>query len=160
MPAAKSSSPRIKLNTSGKTGSTEDTHMSLAIEDQPVVDEKIWRAWLQKGKLREETIARKAKVLTSVVSSRKKKTLQAEVRKHVEAGSAIYTDALKSYEGLNKFQHEVVDHAVEYVNGKVHTNGMENFWSLLKRGLNGTYVCPASTICVGRRQLLFPIVAS
>jgi transposase-like protein len=109
--------------------------MSLAIEDQPVVDEKIWRAWLQKGKLREETTARKAKVLTSVVSSRKKKTLQAEVRKHVEAGSAIYTDALKSYEGLNKFQHEVVDHAVEYVNGKVHTNGMENFWSLLKRGV-------------------------
>jgi transposase-like protein len=49
----------------------------------------------------------------SVVSSRKKKTLQAEVRKHVEAGSAIYTDALKSYEGLNEFQHEVVDHAVE-----------------------------------------------
>jgi ISXO2-like transposase domain len=38
------------------------------------------------------------------------------------------------------FQHEVVDHAVEYVRGEVHTNGLENFWSLFKRGLNGTYV--------------------
>jgi hypothetical protein len=47
---------------------------------------------------------------------------------------------LKSYEGLDEFQHEVIDHAVEYVRGEVHTNGLENFWSLLKRGLKGTYV--------------------
>jgi transposase-like protein len=60
--------------------------------------------------------------------------------KHVEAGSALYTDALQSYNGLTEFEHQVVDHAVEYVNGKIHTNGMENFWSLLKRGLRGTYV--------------------
>ena len=63
------------------------------------------------------------------------------MRKHVEAGSALYTDALKSYEGLNEFEHQVIDHAVAYVDGKVHTNGLENFWSLLKRGINGTYVC-------------------
>lgn len=81
-----------------------------------------------------------SKVRTMVVSSRKKKELQAEVKKHVEAGSALYTDALKSYEGLNEFEHQVIDHAVKYVDGKVHTNGCENFWSLLKRGLNGTYV--------------------
>jgi transposase-like protein len=77
---------------------------------------------------------------TKVVSNRRKKALQAEVREHVQAGSAIYTDALKSYEGLDEFEHEVVDHAVEYVRGNVHTNGCENFWSLLKRGLHGTYV--------------------
>jgi transposase-like protein len=77
---------------------------------------------------------------TKVVSNRRKKVLQAEVREHVQAGSAIYTDALKSYEGLDEFKHEVVDHAVEYVRGNVHTNGCENFWSLLKRGLHGTYV--------------------
>jgi transposase-like protein len=58
----------------------------------------------------------------------------------VLAGSAIFTDALKSYDGLDEFQHEVVDHAVAYVNGECHTNGCENFWSLLKRTLNGTYV--------------------
>jgi transposase-like protein len=81
-----------------------------------------------------------SRVRTTVVSNRKKKSLQAEVREHVEAGSALYTDALKSYEGLNEFEHQVVDHAVEYVRGAVHTNGLENFWSLVKRGLNGTYV--------------------
>jgi len=79
-------------------------------------------------------------VRTAVVPNRKKTALQAELRKHVEAGSAIYTDALQSYNGLDEFQHQVVDHAVQYVDGKVHTNGMENFWSLLKRGLHGTYV--------------------
>jgi len=81
-----------------------------------------------------------SQVRTSVVANRKKHALQSEVRAQVEAGPALYTDALKSYDGLNEFQHEVVDHAVEYVRGNVHTNGLENFWSLLKRGLNGTYV--------------------
>jgi transposase-like protein len=81
-----------------------------------------------------------SKVRTAVVPNRKKSALQAEVRKHVEAGSALYTDALKSYNGLDEFEHAVVDHAVQYVDGRVHTNGLENFWSLLKRGINGTYV--------------------
>jgi hypothetical protein len=59
----------------------------------------------------------------------------------VEAGSALYTDALLSYEGLaSDYAHQVIDHAVKYVDGKVHTNGLENFWALLKRGINGTYV--------------------
>ena len=78
---------------------------------------------------------------TKVVNSRKKKELQAEVKKHVEAGAALYTDALMSYRGLGSdYAHQVVDHAIEYVNGSVHTNGLENFWSLLKLGINGTYV--------------------
>ena len=53
---------------------------------------------------------------------------------------SIYTDALKSYEGMDEFRHQVIDHAVKYVDGKVHTNGLENFWSLVKRGLGGTYI--------------------
>jgi transposase-like protein len=86
-------------------------------------------------------LERGGKVRLSVVPSRKKKVLQAEVRKHVEAGSAPYTDFLLSYQGLaGEYAHRVVDHAVEYVNGRIHTNGLENFWSLLKRGINGTYV--------------------
>jgi|SRR5579872_2137717 len=85
-------------------------------------------------------LERGGKVRTKVVDNRKKKALQSELREHVLAGSAIFTDALKSYEGLDEFQHEVVDHAVAYVNGEVHTNGLENFWSLLKRSLKGTYV--------------------
>ena len=63
------------------------------------------------------------------------------MKKHVEAGSALYTDALLSYDGLaGEFAHQVVDHAEKYVGGKIHTNGLENVWSLLKRGINGTYV--------------------
>lgn len=86
-------------------------------------------------------LQRGGKVKTVVVTSTKKKTLQGEVRRHVEAGSALYTDALLSYEGLaTEYAHKVIDHAVAYVDGKVHTNGLENFWSLLKRGISGTYV--------------------
>lgn len=81
-----------------------------------------------------------SQVRTTVVVNRKKKALQSELRQHVQAGAAIYTDSLKSYEGLDEFKHEVVDHAVEYVRGKIHTNGCENFWSLVKRSLHGTYV--------------------
>ena len=86
-------------------------------------------------------LERGGKVRTIVIPSRKKGVLQDEVRKHVEAGSALYTDALLSYSGLaSDYAHKIVDHAVEYVNGRVHTNGLENFWSLLKRGIAGTYV--------------------
>jgi transposase-like protein len=80
------------------------------------------------------------KVRVKVLENKKKKTLQPEIRDQVLAGSAVSTDALLSYNGLDEFQHEVVDHAVEYMRAEVHTNGLENFWSLLKRGLKGTYV--------------------
>lgn len=86
-------------------------------------------------------LERGGKVRATVLPNRKKKAIQAEVRKHVEAGAALYTDSLLSYEGLaGEYAHQVVDHAVQYVDGKIHTNGLENFWSLLKRGINGTYV--------------------
>jgi transposase-like protein len=79
-------------------------------------------------------------VRAKVCTTRRKPELQELVRSNVEAGSELYSDALKSYDGLDEFQHQVVDHAIEYVNGNVHTNGLENFWSLLKRSLKGTYV--------------------
>jgi transposase-like protein len=80
-------------------------------------------------------------VRAQVVPSRKKSVLQAEVKKHVEAGAALYSDALLSYDGLAQdYAHKVIDHAEKYVDGKVHTNGLENFWSLLKRGIAGSYV--------------------
>jgi transposase-like protein len=86
-------------------------------------------------------LERGGKVRTKVIPNRKKHAIQSEVRKHVEAGSALYTDALLSYEGLSgDFAHQVVDHAVKYVDGQIHTNGLENFWSLLKRSIGGTYV--------------------
>jgi transposase-like protein len=80
-------------------------------------------------------------VRTTIVPNRKKSALQSEVRKHVEAGSALYSDALQSYNGLERdYAHQVIDHAVQYVDGNVHTNSLENFWSLLKRSISGTYV--------------------
>jgi transposase-like protein len=85
-------------------------------------------------------LQRGGKVHAKVVSTRRKPELQQLVRENVEAGSNLYSDALKSYEGLNEFEHQVIDHAEAYVNGQIHTNGCENFWSLLKRGLKGTYV--------------------
>jgi transposase-like protein len=86
-------------------------------------------------------LERGGEVRTIVVPSRKKKVLQGEIKKHVAAGAALYTDFLLSYDGLaSDYAHQVVDHAVEYVKGRVHTNGLENFWSLLKRGIGGTYV--------------------
>ena len=86
-------------------------------------------------------LERNGRVRTTVLENRKKRTIQPEVREHVEAGAALYSDELLSYDGLaGAYAHEVIDHAVQYVNGNVHTNGMENYWSLLKRGLNGTYV--------------------
>jgi transposase-like protein len=86
-------------------------------------------------------LERGGKIRATVVPNRKKNALQAEVYRHVEAGAALYSDALRSYEGLaGDYAHQVVDHAVQYVDGRVHTNGLENFWSLLKRGIAGTYV--------------------
>jgi transposase-like protein len=86
-------------------------------------------------------LERGGKVRLAVVPNRRKKALQEEVRNHVSAGAALYSDALQSYDGLSQnYAHKVIDHAEKYVDGKVHTNGLENFWSLLKRGINGTYV--------------------
>jgi transposase-like protein len=86
-------------------------------------------------------LERGGKVRTSVIPNRRKHALQAEVRKHVTVSSVLFTDALQSYEGLDReYAHQVIDHAVAYVDGKIHTNGLENFWSLLKRGVKGTYV--------------------
>jgi hypothetical protein len=68
-------------------------------------------------------------------------TLQSGVRVNVETGSNLYTDANSGYTELAKeYVHGVIDHAEAYVDGLIHTNGCENCWSLLKRGLKGTYV--------------------
>ena len=79
-------------------------------------------------------------VRTYAVATRRKHDLQSHVRENVEPGAELYTDALKSYEGLADYQHKVIDHAEKYVDGNVHTNRLENFWSLLKRAIKGTYV--------------------
>jgi transposase-like protein len=80
-------------------------------------------------------------VRTHVIKSTARENLHPRIHQHVEQGSNVYTDAWQSYKGLDdEYLHSVINHAVEYVRGNVHTNGIENFWSLLKRTLKGTYV--------------------
>lgn len=84
---------------------------------------------------------RGGEVALTVIDGTRKHNLQAEVRKRVEPAATVITDELASYKGLDQhYQHLVINHAEKYVDGQVHTNGLENFWSLLKRGLGGTYV--------------------
>jgi transposase-like protein len=82
------------------------------------------------------------KVRAQVVPNVKREVLMNAILNNVEKGGKIYSDSYAAYRALknNEFVHETVNHIEEYVRGEVHTNGIENFWSLLKRGLKGTYV--------------------
>jgi transposase-like protein len=81
-------------------------------------------------------------VRAKVIPNVKREVLQAEILRHVGKGSTVYTDGWPGYDNLaaQEYVHETVNHMLEYVRGNVHTQGIENFWSLLKRGLTGTYV--------------------
>jgi len=82
-----------------------------------------------------------SQVRAQVVENRHVATLQGFVKENVRKGSKLYTDEFSAYAGLeNEYDHIVINHAEEYVSGMIHTNGKENFWSLLKRCLHGTYV--------------------
>ena len=84
-------------------------------------------------------LERQGRVRAEVVEDRTQTVLHALVAKHLENGATLVTDEWGGYKGTD-LQHEIINHAVEYVNGLVHTQGIENFWALLKRGLGGTYV--------------------
>jgi transposase-like protein len=80
-------------------------------------------------------------VRTQVIPNVRRETLQNAILDNVERGSKLYTDSAVTYDNLSEaFVHDVINHSREYVKGQVHTQGIENFWSLLKRSLRGTYV--------------------
>jgi transposase-like protein len=82
-----------------------------------------------------------SRIHARVIKDANRKVLQGAIREMVEPGSMLFTDSLLSYRGLSAdYFHAYVNHAVEYVRGHVHSNGVENFWSLLKRSIRGTYV--------------------
>ena len=86
-------------------------------------------------------LERKGRVLAKVIESTNRETLHSEVKNNVEKGANLFSDEWLSYRGLDEsYIHEVINHSIEYVKGNVHTNGIENFWALLKRTLKGTYV--------------------
>lgn len=78
-------------------------------------------------------LERHGEVRTLVVDNTKRNTLHPHIHQHVEKGAAVFTDALASYNGLSlEYIHSVIDHAECYAKGNVHTNGLENYWSLFK----------------------------
>jgi transposase-like protein len=82
-----------------------------------------------------------SRVRCRVTRTTRVRDLDPEIRANIEKGAEVITDSHPSYYKLaDEYVHNVIDHAVSYVEGHVHTNGLENFWSLLKRGLKGTYV--------------------
>jgi transposase-like protein len=85
-------------------------------------------------------VERNGRVVAGVVPDTRRDTLQSKIYKHVEPGSAVITDALNAYNGLNShFAHEAIDHAVCFGKGQLHTNSIESFWALFKRGYHGIY---------------------
>ncbi len=86
-------------------------------------------------------LERNGEVRTAVIPDTTRTTIQTTVRENVAEGSQLFTDAMPAYTGLARdYKHEWVDHVKEYVRGHVHTNGIENFWSLWKRCIKGTHV--------------------
>src|SRR5713101_5139218 len=93
------------------------------------------------GILERNTDKKTSRVVLKVVPNTRRPELCGNVREHVRKGSTVCTDALMSYDDLERdYDRRVIDHAESYAQGHVHTNCLENFWSLLKRALKGTYV--------------------
>lgn len=85
-------------------------------------------------------LERVGEVRTFIVPNTEGETLRRNVLRNVERSATVFTDAAPAYQGLGRaYRHSAIDHAVEYVRGECHTNGIENFWSLLKRSIKGTY---------------------
>ena len=118
----------------GKAANMHRNKRAERIRGRGTVGEAIVQGLLERG----------GEVRTNIVANIDDNTLTTNVRRNVKFGSKLYTDALPSYYGLSlNYFHSFVDHLTKYVSGRVHTNGLENFWSLLKRALKGTYVAVA-----------------
>ena len=118
----------------GKSRNMHKSQRERKIKGRGAVGKAIVQGLLERG----------GEVRTKCISNTDDHTLVSNVRDNVEHGSHVYTDALPSYYSLSfGYFHKWVDHVSIYVKGRVHTNGLENFWSLLKRSLKGTYVAVA-----------------
>jgi transposase-like protein len=131
------------LKLSGEV-EADETYVGGKARNMHAADRK--RKGVVQGSTSNKTIVfgmrqRDGEVVATVVEDASRRSLQSEIHHTVRRGSVLYTDAWPGYKGIDQdFAHEVIDHAEKYVDGKVHTNGIENFWALLKRGLAGTYV--------------------
>jgi hypothetical protein len=86
-------------------------------------------------------LVRGGQIRANVLHDREWTSLNIPIQDNIEPGAHLFTDEANAYFGLRaEYIHEFINHAEAYVRGNVHTNGLENFWSLLKRGLHGTYI--------------------
>jgi transposase-like protein len=140
------SGKEVELDETFIGGKARNMHKSVKArritgQGHNVDDKVIVMGILERGQGKDKNNCTVSQVQTQIIPNRQRQTLQPIVKENVTPGTAVYSDELWGYTGLESdYDHQVIDHAVEYVKGKVHTNGMENFWSLLKRGLSGTYV--------------------
>lgn len=101
-----------------------------------------WDKAMVLGMLERKRGRKHSQVVLHHVPGVKRHELLPHIEEHVAKGSNVYTDAFRSYRILSEreYKHAAIDHAVAYAKGQVHTNGLENFWSLLKRSIKGTYI--------------------
>jgi transposase-like protein len=85
-------------------------------------------------------LEREGKVRATIIPDRSVPTIRENVRPHVEDGSEIFSDEHGTFWHMDLYTHKIVNHLEQYVDGNIHTNGLENFWSLLKRSIGGSYV--------------------
>lgn len=122
----------------GRAANMHKDRREKVIRGRGGVGKAVVHALLERG---DKAAGRISQVVAAVVPNTEAATLMPQVGRNVEPNTTVCTDALSSYSGLSsRFVHEAVDHTIAYVRGLVHVNGLENFFSLLKRMLRGTYV--------------------
>jgi len=133
----------VKIGGEGKTVEVDETFIGGLSRN---MHKEVRKRKIQGTGGRDKTLVlgfleRDGEVRTIVPKNRRRNTLQGEIEKNVGIGSIICTDAFTAYDEMAEdYKHKVIDHAIAYADGAVHTNGLENYWSLVKRGIKGTYV--------------------
>jgi transposase-like protein len=140
---AMKSTPTSKMGGSGSPIELDETFIGGKAKNMHIAKRK--RTITRRG-AHDKTIVfgileRGGRVHAKTIPNRTAQTVAPILKQHIEDGCEVFTDEMTGYNNLRAtYMHEFVNHAVSYVEGRVHTNGLENFWSLLKRGLLGTYV--------------------
>lgn len=122
----------------GKAKNMHKERRQNIIKGRGAVGKAIVMGLLERG---DKAVNKPSRMSAKVIPDRSAEILQCEIRAKVEAGSHVMTDEWTGYVGLApEYVHSVINHSVKYAEGRIHTNGAENFWTLFKRCINGTYV--------------------
>ena len=138
----------VEIDQTFVGGRVQNMHKSKRIEMQRIRGEQNETNYLNKTIVHGSLDRDLRQVRASVIPNVRRETLQNQILKEIKLGTKVYSDDASAYSGVipHKFVHEVVSHIEEYVRGEVHTNRIENFWSLLKR-------CPQGYLRRGRARI-------